>query len=71
VIPLPLAVAILGIHFLADFLVQTDWQARNKATSINALARHVATYTLCLSVFGPRFALLNGGLHFGVDFFHQ
>ena len=40
-------------HLMGDFLLQTDWQAQNKAGGIGpdhvarrALALHVATYTL-------------------------
>jgi Protein of unknown function (DUF3307) len=44
---------LLAAHAVGDFLLQTDWQAQNKrgglapdATSRQALARHVAVYTL-------------------------
>lgn len=67
VIPIPLLLAVLGVHFIADFIIQTDWQARNKSVQWGALARHVATYSACLCVFGIRFAVINGVLHFFVD----
>jgi hypothetical protein len=68
-IPIWLAAGILGTHFVADFMVQTDWQAVNKSKSLNALARHVGTYSLCLLWLGPKFAIINGVAHFAVDFF--
>ncbi len=40
-----LFVFILLIHFLGDFVLQTDWQAKNKSSSLNALNRHVLSYS--------------------------
>ena len=37
------------MHFVGDFVVQTDWQAKNKARNLDALLRHVVTYTVALS----------------------
>lgn len=37
---------ILVIHYLADFVLQTDWQAKNKSTNDRALAYHCLTYSL-------------------------
>ena len=36
-------------HGIADYWVQTDWQAQNKSKNHVALARHVGTY--CLTFF--------------------
>lgn len=36
---------IIFIHWLADFVCQTDWQAKNKSTSNKALISHTLTYT--------------------------
>ena len=44
---------LLFVHFLADFLVQTDWQAVNKSKDVEALSRHVATYTATFLIFLP------------------
>lgn len=38
---------ILFIHFLGDFVFQTQWQAENKSKSNLALLYHVSTYTAC------------------------
>lgn len=46
-------VAILAVHWLADFVLQTHWQASNKSKDIEALLRHVGTYTIVLSIAVP------------------
>lgn len=38
---------LLTIHFVADFVLQTDWQARNKSKNWEALTRHVLVYAAC------------------------
>lgn len=71
-------IAILFIHFIADFVCQTHWQASNKSKSLYALSSHVLTYTLVLwlgtSILFPGitaavtvFAIINGVLHFITD----
>jgi hypothetical protein len=74
------AIAILAIHFIADFIVQTRWQATNKSKRLDALTQHVTTYTLCLLATWAfvaagvhaepiaKWALLNGLLHFATDY---
>ena len=37
---------ILFIHWIADFVVQTHWQAQNKSKNNIALLYHISTYTL-------------------------
>jgi len=69
-------VALLAVHWVADFVLQTHWQASNKSKRLDALARHVGVYTFvlaCTSVFlfgaaGGPFAAVNGILHFATDF---
>ena len=41
---------LLIVHFIADFILQTHWQASNKSKNWEALGRHVGTYTLVLSI---------------------
>lgn len=72
-------VALLVTHWVADFVLQTHWQASNKSKDNEALLRHVGTYTLCLAVAsagifgqGPAwlaFVALNSALHFATDYF--
>lgn len=61
--------AVLITHWIADFIIQTDWQAKNKSKSLSPLAHHISTYTLCLLPFGWQFALINGASHFIIDYF--
>lgn len=70
---------LLAVHWFADFVCQTHWQASNKSKDSNALLRHVTSYTLILGaasfvLFGGlwlplAFALGNGTLHFVTDYF--
>lgn len=39
-------VVILFIHWVADFVVQTNWQAQNKSKDNIALLSHTFTYTV-------------------------
>jgi len=41
-----LFIIIILVHYLGDFILQTDWQAKNKSTSNFALNRHVLSYSL-------------------------
>ncbi len=73
---------IFVAHYIADFIVQTSWQATNKSSNIGALSSHIFTYTLTLGfitalgllAFGLplqlafSYAMLNGVLHFATDF---
>jgi len=72
--------ALLAVHWVADFVLQTHWQASNKSKNNEALIRHVLTYTLVLSlatdVTFPNvawrdwemFVTANGFLHFWTDY---
>ena len=75
-ISIPLILIICFSHWLADFVFQTDWMARNKSKSNTALAAHILTYStvlgICLmpflfSIELLAFVLVNGVLHFGID----
>lgn len=73
--------ALLAVHWVADFVLQTHWQASNKSKRLDALFRHVGTYTASLAV-GTwfiipgstlitaylAFVLINGGLHLSTDY---
>lgn len=70
---------ILVLHFIADFVFQSDWMAINKSSSFRALLLHVVIYTLTLctiplavtdmSIAVPclTWALVNGVIHFVQD----
>lgn len=51
---------LLAVHFVADFICQTDWMATNKSRDWNALGTHVLVYT---AVF--MWALIAVGFHWG------
>lgn len=74
-------ISILVIHFVADFLCQTDKMAINKSKSLYWLSMHVLAYTgvllvgsfIAFRVFSWEIILayagVNGALHFITDFF--
>ena len=55
--------AVVWLHFVADFIMQTDDMAKNKSTSNKWLLYHTSVYTLCLFPIGIKWALLNGVAH--------
>lgn len=83
-VPLSTIIFLLSIHWLADFVCQTDYQAKNKSTNNLVLLGHVTQYTVLLYMgcalafatglwtIGPVEAVLysiaNGCLHFATDY---
>lgn len=59
--------ALLAVHFVADFLFQSDWMALNKGKRWDALALHCALYAVCFVPFGLAFAALTFVAHFAQD----
>lgn len=76
--PIWLFLGLLATHWVADFVLQTHWQASNKSKNNVALGRHIGTYTGVLAIvslvlFGigwswAIFVVLNGALHFATDY---
>lgn len=60
--------AILFVHWVSDFLLQSNWMAQNKSKSLLALTTHTVVYAIPMTLFGGLFALINGVLHFVIDF---
>ena len=58
---------LLSVHFVSDFLMQSDWMAQYKSTRWDALTAHVAVYTAPFFFFGWQFALITFALHFVTD----
>lgn len=54
---LGLIFSIIFIHWLADFVFQTDWQAQNKSKNNKALLSHTWTYSLVWFTFGAFYAM--------------
>ena len=42
---MPVPLSLLALHFVGDFVLQTDWMALNKSRHLDALTLHVAVYT--------------------------
>src|ERR1700743_3692883 len=69
-----IVIVILVIHWIGDFILQTDWQAKNKSKSWSALLSHTLTYSsfwlLPICVMAPkgttieliRFSLMFAGI---------
>jgi hypothetical protein len=60
---------ILIVHYIADFLLQTRWMGENKSKNMLAMSAHIFIYTLALSIFGLKFAVVNGFFHLLTDIF--
>lgn len=60
-------IALLGVHFIADFVLQSDWMATNKSRRWDALALHVAVYAACFAWMGWRFVAVTFAAHFVTD----
>lgn len=66
--PEVVSLQMLAAHFVADFLLQTNWMAVNKSKRWDALAAHVAVYSLFFALFwGWQFGLITFAAHFVTD----
>lgn len=65
--PVSLVLGILATHFVADFVLQSDWMALNKSKRNSILALHVGIYSTCFLWLGPLYAGLNLVAHFVTD----
>lgn len=57
--------AILILHWIFDFVLQTSWQAQNKSKNNQALFEHVLTYSLAWFLCGVIY--LNSNIHLPLD----
>jgi hypothetical protein len=57
-------------HWVADFVCQSNWMAQNKSKNNKALIQHCLVYTLILEImlFNPFYGIINGLIHFPVDY---
>lgn len=66
---LTIPLSLLAVHYIADFLLQTDWQAQNKSKNNQALLEHVLCYTVMfLWFYGWAFAGITFVTHFITDY---
>lgn len=56
---LTIILTILLIHWIADFVLQTHWQATNKSTNNSALLQHVLYYSLTWLIIGVGLVTFN------------
>ena len=68
-LPLSTIAIVLFTHWAADFVLQSNWMAQGKSKAYLPLLSHVAVYTLVLALIHPLWAIINGILHFLVDYF--
>lgn len=60
-------ISLLIVHFIADFLLQSDWMALNKSKDRMALLAHTLTYGICFLPWGLTFAFWTFILHYWTD----
>ena len=75
---LTIIISVLFIHFIADFLFQNSWMAKNKSSNNFPLFVHVLLYSFILLIptyfifkspeLAWYFAIINGILHYCVDY---
>lgn len=58
---------LVWLHFIADFIFQTDVMAMNKSKSFKWLTIHIAIYTAFFIFFGWKFALFTFAAHWITD----
>ncbi len=63
-----LFIAIIWVHFLSDFILQSNKIAINKGKNIKYLIIHCIIYSIPFFIFGWKFAIINGILHFIIDY---
>lgn len=61
-------IILIWIHFIADFLLQSDKIALNKSSSNIALTKHVALYSICFLPFGYKFVIITWMAHWLTDY---
>jgi hypothetical protein len=61
--------ALIWIHFIADFILQSDTMALNKSKSVKWLLIHAAVYAIPFLIWGPLFCMMAFITHAVIDFF--
>lgn len=75
------AFVLIVIHWVADFVLQTDWQAKNKSSRWDALLLHTGNYSIFFGIVGAfivpahqfdeliYFVLITFAAHTATDYF--
>lgn len=58
---------VIWLHFIADFILQSDYISKNKSKSNLILLEHVLIYAVPFVLVGVPYAIINSALHYGVD----
>ena len=56
------------MHFFADFICQTTFMSQNKSKNSLVLVLHSFIYSVPFLYFGWKFSIVNGLLHFIIDY---
>lgn len=59
---------VLFVHFVSDFILQTDAMANGKSSSNKWLSLHIAAYSAPFLLLGWRYTAVNGLTHFAIDY---
>ena len=62
-------ITVIWIHFLSDFIMQSDKIALNKSERIDKLLMHCLIYMFPFLIINFWYAIINGLLHFIIDLF--
>ncbi len=62
-----LPLSLLLVHFIGDFVLQSDWMAVNKSKRNEVLTIHALVYSLCFLLWGWKFWLLTFYSHWATD----
>ena len=60
---------LIWMHFIADFILQSNWMAQNKSKHNIPLLIHIGVYSLPFLYFSWEYALINGVAHLITDWF--
>ena len=61
-------ITLIWLHFISNFLLQSDRMAINKSSSNKWLSIHCIVYSIPFILISFKFALINGLCHFITDY---
>ena len=63
-----MSIFLIWLHFIADFLLQSEYVVKNKSKNNKTLLLHATVYSLLFFIISPVYAIVNGVLHLMVDY---